>query len=237
MKLAQLKFALAGGAHKVVLIACLAIVGLLALAAAVTWQGSGEAAFPGEIGKIAFARNNEIYVMNADGSGATNITNNAVFDGQPAWSPDGTKIAFFTNRDSTDEIYVMSADGSDPTRLTFNTESDEYPAWSPDGAKIVFTSARDGNKEIYVVNADGSGLARLTAHPANDKRPAWSPDGKCIPRGLAVCPVQRNKSWINRFHRHRLALVRPVAPLTAAQLGGTIAARIMGSATSLIGMH
>jgi TolB protein len=144
-----------------------------------------DAAFPGANGKIAFHTNRdgnlEIYTMNADGTGQTNRTNNPASDGQPAWSPDGTKIAFATDRDGTGhEIYTMNADGTSPTRLTNNTATDWSPAWSPDGTKIAFTSFRDGNYEIYAMNADGTGQTRLTNNTAADGDPAWSPDGTKI---------------------------------------------------------
>src|SRR5216117_1854859 len=111
--------------------------------------------------------------MNADGSDPRNLTNNPGGDDTPAWSPDGTRIAFTSARDGNWEIYVMNADGSNATRLTDNGA--QMPAWSPDGTRIAFTSARDGNWEIYVMNADGSDPRNLTNNPAADGGAAWRP--------------------------------------------------------------
>ena len=94
-----------------------------------------------------------------------------------AWSPDGEKIAFASERDEDAEIYVMNADGSGQTRLTDVEGGDHWPpTWSPEGDRITFTS--DGAEEvgeIYVMNADGSGLTQLTDDPATDAFPAWRP--------------------------------------------------------------
>jgi Tol biopolymer transport system component len=139
---------------------------------------------------IFMTTNIEIYVMNADGTGQTNLTNEPAWDGYPSWSPDGTKIAFQTDRDSSNgivilangpdlghEIYVMNSDGSGQTNLTNSPESDRYPTWSPATAKILFQSERDGNSEVYVMNANGSGQTRLTNNSAADTYPSWSPNG------------------------------------------------------------
>lgn len=104
------------------------------------------------------------------------LTTNTATDWQPSWSPDGTRIAFASNRDGKFEIYVMSADGSRVRRLTFNTAEDSYPKWSHDNQRIVFQSMRDGSAEVYVMNADGSNQVNITNSPADDTRPAWSPD-------------------------------------------------------------
>ena len=135
-------------------------------------------------GKIAFASdrdgNEEIYAMNANGTGQTRLTNNPATDDEPAFSPDGSKIAFHSTRDGNLEVYVMNANGTGQTRLTNNSSPDAHPSWSPDGSKIAFRSDRDGNLEIYVMNSDGSNQTRLTNNPALDFYPAWSPDGSKI---------------------------------------------------------
>ena len=131
--------------------------------------------------KVAFTSNrsgnNEIYLMNADGSNQINLTNHPANDGNPTLSFDGSKIAFISNRDGSFAIYVMNADGSNQTRLTNDPAGIGSPAFSPDGGKIAFTLFRDGSNEIYVMNADGSNITRLTYNPADDNFPTFSPDG------------------------------------------------------------
>jgi Tol biopolymer transport system component len=141
---------------------------------------------------------NEIYVMDTvdtdtDGNGdnSTRLTTNAVDDANPAWSPDGSKIAFRSTRDGNFEIYVMDpapeGAGNLPVNLTLLSPFDGDPNWSPTGSRIAFSSVRDGNPEIYVMDIadadnDGNGdnLTRLTNHAAIDDQPAWSPDGTKI---------------------------------------------------------
>jgi len=93
--------------------------------------------------KIAFRRmiettNSEIFVANSDGTGALNITNSPAFDGWPAWSPRGTKIAFATNRAGNHEIYIMNPDGTGVRKVASSEGRATAPKWSPDGATIYF---------------------------------------------------------------------------------------------------
>jgi len=101
-------------------------------------------------------------------------------DGSPAWSPDGTRIAFYSQRDGNAEIYVMNADGTGVTRLTNSSADEGYPAWSPDGRTISFDSDRTGNFDVFAMNPDGSNARPLTKHPARDVSATWSPDGSTI---------------------------------------------------------
>ena len=120
--------------------------------------------------------NRDIYSINIDGTGRTNLTNDSAEDTAPAWSPDGESIAFVKFAVGTQEIYVMSADGQNQTNLTNDPASDRDPSWSPDSSKIAFSRAGD----IYVMNADGSQQTQLTDDPERDAEPAWSPDGEKI---------------------------------------------------------
>ena len=122
----------------------------------------------------------DVFVMNADGTGQTDISDNAATDQWALWSPDGGKILFQSDRDGDPELYTMKSDGSGQTNLTQNPGADASGAWSPDGSRIAFVSLRDGNFEIYVMNADGSGQMRLTNSPGWDVGPSWSPSGTQI---------------------------------------------------------
>jgi Tol biopolymer transport system component len=137
-------------------------------------------------GRIVFhsnrSGNRDLYVINADGSGLTRLTDNPAGDGTPAWSPDGARIVFQSDRDGNDEIYVMRSDGSQPVNLTRNLASDSHPYWSPDGTRIIFNSNRDDgeNDEVYTMKADGTDLRRLTRNDIWDTYASWSPDGRKI---------------------------------------------------------
>ena len=157
----------------------------------------------------------DIYVVNMDGTGLTNLTSPTQVPGQLGtvgdnlrcdWSPKAGAIAFASNRhdpagtlpaDRNDEIYTMNTDGSGVVRLTEQSGSDANPVWSPKGDKIAFESNRSGRPEIWVMNADGSDPVRLTYFDAeitpgnaNVTKATWSPKGDRIAFHRRVAAVE-----------------------------------------------
>jgi TolB protein len=150
-----------------------------------------EAAFPGKNGKIAFQSNRgdrapEIVTMNANGDNKTQLTNNRVSDFDPAFSPNGKKIAFASGSESLD-IFTMSATGTNKKKVTTSTSFDFDPAWSPDGTRIAFTRVTpNSDLKIYVMKAaresETNRPQRLTTSGSGvfEYAPAWSPNGTRI---------------------------------------------------------
>ena len=157
-----------------------------------------------------YSRNFELETSALDGSHSLRLTENSLIDTSPAWSPDGTRIAFvrdgYPDSDLSSGIYTMASDGSDviavmdfrrggvsPEDPLIYQRNDAGPVWSPDGRKLAFVltereSLREGNRYrevLYTINADGSGLTRMFAGMDTPTggimgSPAWSPDGKSL---------------------------------------------------------
>jgi Tol biopolymer transport system component len=144
-------------------------------------------------GRIAFTSyrdgNGEIYVMDAAGTWLDRLTHDPAHDIHPAWSPDGTRIAFASDRHKRGrdyDLYAMNADGSGVVHLTDDPRDETEPSWSPDGARIAFVINFWPRPFpfakvpwIYVMNADGTDVNALTSRNY-EFAPSWSPDGAKI---------------------------------------------------------
>jgi TolB protein len=134
-------------------------------------------------GQLAFTTdrdgNDEIYLVNADGTGLRRLTTLPAADLQATWAPDGSKLAFTSNRGGHYSIYVMDANGENVIDLSQGSD-DFLPAWSPDGSKIAFVRNEgriETGWEIFIMDADGGNQVNLTKNPDLAAAPEWSPDG------------------------------------------------------------
>ena len=134
--------------------------------------------------KIAFSSDQAIWVMNADGSNQKQVFNSIIWDGEPCFNDDGSKIYFASELVSPIysqfiSIHVVDVDGHNRKQLTSGADM-RSPAMSPDGTTVVYISKLSGNYDLRTMDADGSNIVGLTDAPADENYPAWSPDGKSI---------------------------------------------------------
>lgn len=125
-----------------------------------------------------------IYKVNSDGSNRTQITSALYENSQPAWSPDGSRIAFISERDREDgsldyNLYTVSPTGENRRQLTESSFTDYHPSWSPDGSRIAFESDRGNDyHNIYVYRLSDSTITQVTkTNSTYDRSPTWSPEG------------------------------------------------------------
>jgi Tol biopolymer transport system component len=126
-------------------------------------------------GRIAFDNFDDVWTIHADGTDLTRLTHSPGPDFDPSWSPDGTRIAFRSERSGEPEIWVMNADGTEQRRLAAGLS----PAWSPDGSLIAYAGASGASGILSVIRPDGMGL-RALPHTEGGEYPSWSPDGTRI---------------------------------------------------------
>ena len=144
--------------------------------------------------QLAFLSNRsgawELWTINANGTGATQLTSTGGTKANPAWSPVGNKIAFVHNSD----ICVYDFTTNTTQNLTQGNGNNIMPCWSPSGNQIVFASDRSGNWDIWVMNANGANPTQLTNNIQVELRPVWSPNGQKIAfeRGSDVWVMDAN---------------------------------------------
>lgn len=126
----------------------------------------------------------DIFVVDRAGE-IRNLTNDPSADWDPAWSPDGKRLAFTSHRTGNSDIWLLdlarlNSQDEALQNLTNNPGWDYSPAWSPSGQSVAFVSERDGDPEIFIQNLEGDTAIQLTFNEGMDRLPAWSPDGKHI---------------------------------------------------------
>jgi len=149
--------------------------------------------------QIAFDWQGDIWTAPREGGRAERLTAHDAHDACPAWSPDGTRIAFMSRRHGNWDLFVMSLDDLVPSRLTFHSGDDELSCWSPDGRTLYFTSSRQSLRgELFAVSVEGGAPRRVIGDDAFNAE--ISPDGRWIAyqRGFTEWWRKHYRGWASR---------------------------------------
>ena len=164
----------------------------------VAWSPTGK--------QILFTQNGALWIVNPDGSGLRKIADvitdylGRPYAAQPAWSPDGSRVAFVApgvGPDHRPDIFIINADGSDLFNLTNHPAEDYQPSWSPDGRWVAFVSTRLGYQGIYTIGVDGSSQAQIFHSPTEGAyHPTWSPDGPFIAFVVGISAIWKERLFL-----------------------------------------
>jgi TolB protein len=129
---------------------------------------------------VKLGRGYELQVADADGYGAQTVLDSHEPIISPAWSPDGTQVAYVSFEQKKPVVYVQSLLTGQRRPVANFSGSNSAPAWSPDGRRLAVVLSKDGGSQIFVINADGTGVTRLTQSSGIDTEPNFSPDGQLL---------------------------------------------------------
>jgi Tol biopolymer transport system component len=148
--------------------------------------GSPSGSFSPDGKRVAYGKNWggnwEVYAMDLATGDRVNVSRSPAKDGAPTWSPDGTRIAFTSDRDGAQEIWTAAPDGSGAKRLTRSEGAKPFsPEWSPDGREVLYYLEKGDNKDqVWVIGADGTGAANVTHDDDHNIFPGWGPKGLLV---------------------------------------------------------
>ena len=141
-----------------------------------SWRNNNEVATT-----LSFEGDQNIYLVNPNGSVSRRVTNSRSIDVSPTFSSDGSRMAFVSSRNGAPQIFIQDIQSGAVKRLTFNGKYNTQPAWSPAGNRIAYSTMQSkGETDLFVINADGTGLQQLTRKSGENEHPSWSPDGGMI---------------------------------------------------------
>lgn len=160
---------------------------------------------PGKLAYVqGFGDEAEVIISSADGTSTRQLTTNSYLDGEPDWSPDGTRIVYESAESGNRDIVIMELASGVITPVTASPVSESNPDWSPDGGSITFEASDGSDLEIFVIGADGEGLRQITDNETDDRAPQYSPDGRWI-----AYMTRQEAGWVIALYSLRESVASP----------------------------